>query len=127
MARGDGVEDLRHRLNKSQPTRSNKNYAQEKMNHPTQSQDLQTARQQARSNSNSRRADVDNTYKPTKEGAKDARDVTSHADTVVSENVTLTSTPVGHLTKSFQKKNNKQRNKSTRHPISEIFTIPFNK
>ncbi|GFN73803.1 hypothetical protein PoB_000030900 [Plakobranchus ocellatus] len=56
MAKGEGVEDLRHRLNKPQPTPSNMKYAQEKMHHPMQVQELQTAKQQARSNSNSRRA-----------------------------------------------------------------------
>ncbi|GFN92228.1 hypothetical protein PoB_001873400 [Plakobranchus ocellatus] len=81
MAKGEGVENLRHRLNKPKSTPSKKNYAQEKMNHPMQAQELQTTRQQARSNSNSRRADVDTADQPTKEGAKDARDVTSHTDT----------------------------------------------
>ncbi|GFO44265.1 Cd209 antigen [Plakobranchus ocellatus] len=38
------------------------------------SQDLQTIRQQERSNSNPRRADVNTTDQPTKEGAKDGRD-----------------------------------------------------
>ncbi|GFO15075.1 hypothetical protein PoB_004158000 [Plakobranchus ocellatus] len=116
MTRGEGVEDLRHRLNKPQPTPSNKNYAQEKMNHPMQAQELQTARQQARSNSNSRRAVVETTDQPTKEGAKDARDVTSHTDTEDSQNIPLTSIPAGHSTKSSQEKNNKQRNQSTMHP-----------
>ncbi|GFN78585.1 hypothetical protein PoB_000509100 [Plakobranchus ocellatus] len=100
----EGVEDLRHRLNKPQPIPSNKNYAQEKMNHPMQSQDLQTDRQQARSNCNSRQADVDTTDQPTKEGAKDARDVTSQTDTEDSQNTPLTSTRVGHSTKSSQEK-----------------------
>ncbi|GFO06943.1 hypothetical protein PoB_003344800 [Plakobranchus ocellatus] len=134
MAKGESVEDLRHRLNKPQPTPSNMKYAQEKMNHPMQSQDLQTARQQARSNSNSRRADVETTDQPTKEGAKEARDVTSHTDTEDSQNIPLTSTPVGHSTKSSQEKNNNQRNQSTMHPwlekskkISEMFAIPFSK
>ncbi|GFO41730.1 hypothetical protein PoB_006823500 [Plakobranchus ocellatus] len=116
MAKGEGVEDLRHRLNKPQPTPSNMKYAQEKMNHPMQAQELQTARQQARSNSNSRRADVETTDQPTKEGAKEARDVTSHIDTEDSQNIPLTSTPVGHSTKSSQEKNNKQRNQRTMHP-----------
>ncbi|GFN85494.1 hypothetical protein PoB_001200000 [Plakobranchus ocellatus] len=61
MAIGEGIEDLRCRLNKTQPTASNKNYAQEKMNHPMQSQDLQTARQQVHFTSNPRRADVNTT------------------------------------------------------------------
>ncbi|GFO33596.1 hypothetical protein PoB_006010100 [Plakobranchus ocellatus] len=73
MAKGECVKDLRHRLNKPRPTPSNMKYAQEKMNHPMQSQDLQTARQQARSNSNSRRADVETTDQPTKASAKEAR------------------------------------------------------
>ncbi|GFO39924.1 hypothetical protein PoB_006642900 [Plakobranchus ocellatus] len=81
-----------------------------------QAQELQTARQQARSNSNSRRADVETTDQPTKEGAKEARDVTSHTDTEDSQNIPLTSTPVGHSTKSSQEKNNKQPNQRTMHP-----------
>ncbi|GFO39984.1 hypothetical protein PoB_006648900 [Plakobranchus ocellatus] len=99
MAKGESVEDLRHRLNKPQPTPSNKNYAQEKMNHPMQSKDPQTARQQAPFTSNPRQADVDTTDQPTKEGSKDAREVTED-----SGNIPLTSTPVGHSTKSFREK-----------------------
>ncbi|GFN78790.1 protein bassoon [Plakobranchus ocellatus] len=68
MAKGKGVEDLRHRLNKPQPTPSNMKYAQEKMNHAMQSQDLQTARQQARCNS--RRADVETTDQQQKKALK---------------------------------------------------------